>query len=205
MKHTNDQTITAYDKSIKRYVESTPQKVDGHIKIWLDKCLSQIDKTAKILEVGVGHGKDSDYIESKGFSVERTDASEGFLDYQKQLGRKARKLNVLTDEINDSYDMILADAVLLHFNKDEIRSVLAKVFSALKNNGIFAFSLKEGEGEEVTDRKLGHMRYFHFWKKAEIHELLKETGFIGIDIEEANDYRPDRPGWLHVITKKVAA
>ncbi len=202
MSKTNQLTIDAYNKSVDEYITGTPLKVDGHIKTWLDKCTNLLEVSSKILEIGVGHGKDADYLESKGFMVERTDASESFVEYQKKNGHNARILNVLSDEISNKYDMVLADAVWLHFTVEEAKLATRKVLEALTDNGIFAFSVKEGEGEELTDRKLNHTRYFCYWQEAEIKSLLESVGFGSIDIFRATDYRPDRPGWLLIIAKK---
>ncbi len=199
---TNRRTINAYNKSVGAYVESTPQKVDGHIKTWLDTCISLLDPSSKILEVGVGHGKDADYLESKGFKVERTDASSSFVDYQKSKGHEAKILNVLTDDMDAGYDMILADAVWLHFTPEEARLAAKKVLNALNDDGFFALSIKEGDGTELTNRKLGQTRYFCYWREAEINRLLQEVGFRDIKITLATDYRPDRPGWLLIIAGK---
>ena len=152
--------------------------------------------------MGVGHGKDADYLESKGFKVERTDASSSFIDYQKSKGHEAKILNVLTDDINDGYDMILADAVWLHFTPQEARLAAKKVLNALNAGGLFALSIKEGDGTELTDRKLGQTRYFCYWREAEINRLLQEVGFRNIKAKLATDYRPDYPGWLLIIAGK---
>lgn len=200
--HTNAQTIDAYNKSVDAYVQSTPPKVDGHIKTWLDDCIKTLKPISKILEIGVGHGKDADYIESKGFLVERTDASSSFVDYQKSKGHDAKILNILTDNIIKKYDMVLADAVWLHFTPEEAKMATAKVLNALNPNGIFAFSVKEGEGTELTDRKLNHTRYFCYWNETDIKKLLQEVGFNKLRITNATDYRPDRPGWLLIIAEK---
>jgi predicted TPR repeat methyltransferase len=202
MSKTNQLTIDAYNKSVDEYIKGTPQKVDGHIQTWLDKCITLLKSPAKILEIGVGRGKDADYLESKGFMVDRTDASESFVDFQKQNGHDARVLNILTDGIDSQYDMILADAVWLHFNPEEAKLASKKVRDALTNDGFFAFSVKQGDGEELTDRKLNSTRYFCYWQEAEIRLLLEETGFHDNDIFHATDYRPDRPGWLLIIAKK---
>lgn len=200
--HTNKHTIDAYNKSVDAYIQSTPQKVEGHIKTWLDKCIEKLDPSSEILEVGVGHGKDADYIESKGFQVERTDASSSFVDYQKKNGHNAKLLNVLTDKIAKTYDMILADAVWLHFTPSEARTATENVYNALKKGGLFALSIKEGDGSELTDRKLHLTRYFYYWRETDIKKLLHGVGFGAVQVTVATDYRPDRPGWLLIIAEK---
>lgn len=203
MSKTNQLTIDAYNKSVDEYINATPQKVEGHIKTWLDKAIDLLESSKKILEIGVGHGRDANYIESKGLAVKRTDASEAFVKYQQDNGHKATLLNVLTDEIIDRYDMVLADAVWLHFTPVEAELATKKILDSLKDGGIFAFSLKEGEGEELTDQKLNHTRYFCYWQEDNIRSLLESTGFDYADIFRASDNRPERPGWLLIIARKA--
>lgn len=202
MTNTNQLTLDTYNKSVDEYVRTTPPTVDGHIQTWLDKCISLLPPDARIIEVGVGHGKDSDYLESKGFTVERTDASSSFVEYQKKNGHDAHLLNVLTDTIDGPYDLVIADAVWLHFNPTEAEQATKNVYGSLLKGGIFALTLKQGDGEEITDRKLHSTRYFRYWQKEGARELLEKVGFIDIDIVEGEDYRTDRPGWLLITARK---
>lgn len=202
MSETNDQTIDAYNKSVDTYVTSSPQVVDGHVKTWLDTCLRRLSPDARIMEVGVAHGKDADYIEAQGFKVIRTDASQGFVDYQKSKGNQASILNVLTAEIPAGNDMVLADAVWLHFTPEEAENAAANVRSSLNDGGIFALSVKEGNGEEVTAQKLDHARYFCYWQPAEFTDMLQRAGFAHVEISQATDYRPGKPDWLMAIAHK---
>ena len=95
--------------------------------------------------------------------------------------------------------MIFADAVFLHFTEPELRLVLNKVHEALKPTGRLAFTLKAGEGEESTIRKMDGPRYFHFWLEDEITQILQETGFSEVTITTDEDFRgKGRPDWLHI-------
>jgi SAM-dependent methyltransferase len=199
MNNLNDQTVKGYDKTVTKYIDTSPQKVDGQLKAWIDKNLKQIDKTAKILEIGSGSGKDADYFESLGYKVELSDASQGFVDHLIKNGKPARLLNAITDDLGGDYDMVFADAVFLHFNPEQLEKVLSKVFEALKPNGLIVFSLKAGSGEEVTDRKLDVNRYFCYWQADDIKKLLVKNGFTDIEIKTIDDYRGKaRPDWLLV-------
>ncbi len=197
----NNVTVQSYDDNIRAYIDGSPQVVEGNIKEWIDEQFSQVPQDAKILEIGSGTGKDATYIESKGFTVQRTDASQGFINLLKSQGEDASLLNVLTDAINGKYDVVFADAVFLHFTEDQLRSVIKKVNDVLSAGGQLLFTLKEGDGEEVTDRKLGGNRYFKYWREADIKELLNDAGFKST-IEKVEDYRKGRPGWLFVSTIK---
>ncbi len=197
MNDMNDQTLSSYNKRVDKYIETSPQIVDGHIKAWIDKNLASIDKGTKILEIGSGSGKDSDYFESKGYEMELTDGSQGFVDYLNSKNKKARLLNALTDDFGSNYGVVFADAVFLHFNPDELALVLKKAYQALNPKGKLVFSLKAGEGEEITERKLDATRYFCFWEEKDIRTLLEKSGFINIEVDTTGDYRGgSRPDWL---------
>ncbi|HSX06431.1 MAG TPA: class I SAM-dependent methyltransferase [Candidatus Saccharimonadia bacterium] len=203
--NTNDQTLDSYNKTVTKYIDTSPQVVDGDLKAWIDKNLDMLGNEPKILEIGSGSGKDADYFASRGFDMELTDASQGFVDHLVKAGKKARLLNVLTDDLGTEYDMVFADAVFLHFNRDQLGLVLNKVHSSLKSGGRLVFSLKAGSGEEVTERKLDVPRYFCFWEADEIEVVLKNAGFSKIDIMPVSDYRGDaRPAWLLIGAVKAA-
>lgn len=195
----NDKTINGYNQTVTKYINTSPQKVDGRLKAWIDKNLDKLDKTAKILEIGSGSGKDADYFISLGYEMEMTDASQGFVDHLKQSGKNARLLNAIIDDLGGGYDMVFADAVFLHFNPEQLKAVLNKAFNALKPNGRIVFSMKAGSGEEVTDRKLDVSRYFCYYGADDIKGLLINAGFVNIEIETIDDYRgKGRPDWLLV-------
>lgn len=197
MNDANDQTVASYNQSVTKYIDTSPQVVDGDLKAWIDKNLGKLTGVPKILEIGSGSGKDADYFTSKGFDMELTDASQGFVDHLIEAGKKARLLNALTDDFGTGYDMVFADAVFLHFNRDQLDLVLGKVYASLKTNGRLVFSLKAGSGEETTERKLDVPRYFCFWEADEIRKVLTNAGFSKIEIESIGDYRGDaRPDWL---------
>lgn len=162
MHDANNLTVVGYNQTVSKYIETTPQKVDGEIKNWIDKNLSKLNKSAKILEIGSGTGRDADYFASCGYTLELTDASQGFVDHLNKIGKKARLLNAITDDLGTGYDMVFADAVFLHFNRMQLKVVLEKVYGALKPSAHIAFSVKAGSGEEITERKLDVPRYFCF-------------------------------------------
>ncbi len=138
--------------------------------------------------------------------MERTDAASAFVEFQHQKGNQARLLNVLTDDLGSGYDMIYGEAVLLHFTESEIQEVITKIYSALKAGGYFLCSLKRGDGEEVTDRKLGKDRYFHYWQNETIQPILKVVGFKHVlSSTTIKDYRPGRPEWLLLTAQKDQA
>lgn len=203
MNATNEDTIKAYDNGARAYFDLSPQKVSTPVKKWLDNALKELPKEAKIYEIGTGTGKDADYIESLGYKMQLSDASSGFVTFLNQRNRNAKLFNVLTNQFDMQYDLILADAVLLHFTEDEIQQVLKKVANALTENGRFAFSVKKGDGDFTEDKKLGSVRYFHLWQP---NQLVNKLGKAGLSVTYqaiAEDRRVNKPAWIFMVAEKM--
>jgi SAM-dependent methyltransferase len=203
MSDTNDTTVQSYDAHIQDYIDGTPQLVEGFLQGWIDKVLADLPRDAKILEIGSAFGRDADYIEGRGYKVERTDVTSGFVRLLQEKGHEARLLNALVDDLGGGYDLLFADAVLLHFTRDETKSVIDKAYSALSNNGRFAFSLKNGEGEEWSDTKLNAPRYFCYWTKETIQPLLEQAGFTSLQItDDCTATVGSKAEWIHIVAVK---
>lgn len=198
----NETTLQSYNQHIQEYIDGTPQEVGGGVKAWIDTSLKGLSNDAKILEIGSAFGRDASYIEGLGFTVNRTDATLGFVDYLRNQGYDANSLNAITDDIVGDYNMVFADAVLLHFTRAETGLVVRKVFESLIPNGRFAFSLKQGEGEEWSDAKLGAPRFFCYWDEQSITKLLSDVGFMSIDIGGFESDSGQGVKWLHIIAHK---
>jgi len=195
----NQKTIDAYNAHVSEYISGTPQQVDGDVKTWIDKALSFVSKGGRVLELGSAFGRDAAYIESIGYKVQRTDATKSFVDLLQQQGHQARLLNAITDDFGSTYDMVFANAVLLHFNPDEIAKALRKANEGLGKGGILAFTVKEGEGEEWTDAKLNAPRYFCYWQANDLTKVVNEAGF---EIVELSYGKTKNANWLQVIARK---
>ena len=200
MSNSNQQTIQSYEAHVQEYINGTPQDVSGVVKEWLDEALASLPKTARILEFGSAFGRDAAYMQSLGYTVQCTDATQAFVDLLKQKGFNARLLNAITDNIDGAYDLILANAVLLHFTREEVVTVLQKVFNTLDDNGKFAFTLKQGEGEKWSEDKLGAPRYFCFWTEEQIRTAVKTAGFA--DVKVSGDKATANATWLQIIASK---
>lgn len=201
MQNDNQKTLQAYNDHIQEYVEGTVLVLSEPKKDWINKGLAGVDKSAVVLELGSGAGEDANYIESLGFKVLRTDAAEGFVELQQSKGHEAMVLDLLNDPIAESYSAVYANAVLLHFDRDQAKAVLKKVYDALEDDGVFLFSVKEGEGEEWSDAKLGSDRYFCYWQQEDITRLTKEAGFSSVELDL---YKPESRTftWLHLTARK---
>ena len=202
MSEANNRTIKSYNAHIQEYIDGTPHEVLGVVKDWLDGSLADVPKDARILEFGSAFGRDAKYLAGLGYTVECTDATPAFVDLLQQKGFDAKVLNAITDELPQGLDFVLANAVLLHFNRDEAVLVIKKVFDSLNTNGKFAFTLIQGEGEGWSEKKLGAPRFFCYWTEPQIRDVLESTGFG--DVEISGDKAAANATWLQIVARKNA-
>jgi SAM-dependent methyltransferase len=211
MSSQNDQTLRVYAKHADSYERDTladfnsnPEKAEkirkGH-QAFLSKSLQTISKDGKLFEVGSGYGRDAIFIRSLGYSIQVSDAVDSFIERLKQEDFEPVKFNLITDDFTDKYDYILANAVLVHFPKDEVEKSIRKIYDTLNLNGVFAFSLKQraGGGEDYKTDIAGERRYFSYWDIGEIERVAKKVGFKIISVEQIGGIRAC---WLDVIVKK---
>lgn len=200
MSETNSKTIESYNGHVQEYIDGTPQEVSGVVKEWLDKSLTGLPLDAHILEFGSAFGRDAVYLQDKGYTVECTDATPSFVELLQQKGFNARQLNAITDDLPQGLDLVLANAVLLHFTREETAQVLRKVHTSLSDGGRFAFTLKEGDGDTWSDAKLGVPRFFCYWTEEQISQYLADAGFNNVDV--TGDAETKNATWLQVIASK---
>lgn len=203
MSEANNRTVKSYNAHIQEYIDGTPHEVLGVVKDWLDGSLADVPKDARILEFGSAFGRDAKYLAGLGYTVECTDATPAFVDLLQQKGFDAKVLNAITDELPQGLDFVLANAVLLHFNRDEAVLVIKKVFDSLNTNGKFAFTLIQGEGEGWSEKKLGAPRFFCYWTEPQIRDVLESTGFG--DVEISGDKAAANATWLQIVARKNAS
>ncbi|WP_297369927.1 methyltransferase domain-containing protein [Acidocella sp.] len=198
----NAETLASYEAAARAYIEGTPGEVSGPVRDWLERALAGVATEARLLELGSAFGRDARYVMARGYRLECTDAVEVFVSHLRARGIAARRFNALRDELTGPYELILANAVLLHFTPVECARVLAKMAGALAPSGRFAFSLKRGNGEEVSSAKLNAPRYFCYWQPEALPALLTEAGFARCEIETAHSARTEAD-WIYVIATKA--
>lgn len=199
----NSRTIESYNAHIQEYIDGTVHEVSGTVKEWIDRTFADVPRDAHILEFGSAFGRDAAYLQDQGYQVACTDATPAFVDILQEKGFNANVLNVITDELPQEIEVVLANAVLLHFTRDETTVVCKKVYDALNPGGTFAFTLKQGEGEEWSEDKLGAPRFFTYWTNEQIYGVLADVGFG--DVSVWGDRTTAHSTWLQIIAKKTEA
>lgn len=186
--HESKITLKAYETKMMEFISCTPKNAPDGVKTWLDSSLSYVPLSGNILEIGSAFGREVDYIQAKGYKVICTDAAQSFVNYLNEHGYKAHKLNIITDELNQKYDFVLANTVFLHFTRTELDYVIGKIYDSLNENGILSFNLKVGDGDQWTtaeDDKLHMPRYFCYWREQAITQLLIKHNFHVVSAVES--------------------
>lgn len=197
MSKSNEMTIETYNNDVQAYIDGTPQVTAGFQKQCIDELLTTLPKDASILEIGSAFGRDARYLIEQGYTPELTDATPGFVDYLNEHGFGARLLDIVKEQPEKMYDLILACAVFLHFTEDDFNDAVGHVRDSLNTEGRFALSLKYGEGEEWSEGKMGAPRYFRYWNESSLEERMGEVGMKLIDIKVSDDNK-----WLHAVAEK---
>lgn len=200
MSEANQRTLHTYNNGVEAYIDGTPQVVRAEQKRWIDMALSDVDSAAKILEIGSAFGRDAKYLMEQGYDVTLTDATQAFVDYLKGEGYDASLLDIVTERPNELYDAIFASAVFLHFTNEDFAAAVANVRSALKDDGKFVFSLKNGDGETWSTVKMDAERYFHYWRRDALEQSL---GALGMSVADDQSFEDD--GWLYMVARKTGA
>ena len=151
--------------------------------------LAQLPPGASILELGCGAGGDTAEMLARGFDVRATDGSPEMADVaSKHLGRTVETLLFHDLDEVEAYDAVWANACLLHVPRAELADILARIWRAMKAEGVFYASYKEGDGDGRDTLN----RYYNYpspdWLRATYSEagnwnsLSIETGeVIGFD------------------------
>lgn len=188
------------DKYLKDISNATPPELFDFIKFF--------PKGSKVLDVGTAGGRDAKFFADAGMNVTGIDMVGEFLDRAKKDVPSANFIQMDVRNMNfpeSFFEGIYANAVLLHLEKKEVPLVLDKFYALLKPKGKLHIRLKEGEGEKEIIEKLSqnHSRFFSFFSKEEIEELLEKSGFKIIRSEEMSDTL-DREGlkWISIWGEK---
>lgn len=184
----------------------------------INKFMCNLTINSKILDLGGGTGKLTDLFIKKGYDAI-------CYDFSKEMMIKAKEFfpnipYVLDDIIyiknhfeNNSFDGIIAFYSLFHIPKEELDIVFSNIYDLLKENGIFCFIVKLGNGEGFIDEpylkeKGKNILYFNFFTKEQINELLQKHNFEKIyEIEKEehgeNELGEDGNTKVFVIAKKI--
>jgi len=186
----NEVTLAAYEQAAERFRDSIPRDANGPL---LDLAADHLGPGSTVLELGSGTGRDALALEERGYRVLRTDAAWSFVEMMRADGFEADQLNALVDDFGGPFDLVFADAVFLHFDADQLAVVLRKAREAAP---LLAFTTREGDGDEWSNRFLDLPRHFTMWQEGPLRQLLADTGWTVARLER---HQSRVGGWFYVL------
>jgi SAM-dependent methyltransferase len=189
----NEVTLAAYEQASEKFRDSIPTEPNN---LLIDLLAERLPPGGRVLELGSGTGKDALELETRGYVVRRTDATQAFVEMMRSDGYAADRLNAITDDFGGPYDAVYASAVFLHFDRAQLDGVLRK---AVRAAPVLAFATREGKGEEWSNRHLDLPRHFVLWQEEPLRDLLAATGW-SVERLERSDSRIGT--WFQVLAAR---
>lgn len=197
--------MKAYSAFAQHYTNSisdvTPPEYFDFIKL--------IPQGGEVLDIGCAGGRDEKFLIENGFVPTGIDLSQEMLTIAKQAVPAARFLlmDALTLQFSEqSFDAVLASAVLLHLSRSDVPLAIQQIRLVLKPYGYLFIGVKEGIGEKHVIDKLsfGHTRLFTFFEQSEIESLIEKAGFkIKLSKRCTDEVGRDDVSWIRIIAQKL--
>lgn len=200
-KDQQNKTLHYYNHNAKSYKERT-DSID--LGIHHDKILERIETKdgCRLLDLGCGAGRDTKIFLKHGFDVTSVDGSHSMIKLVSSTDATCRTMLFEQLDYFQSFEVVWASASLLHLNKKTFISVLRRVRDALKDDGLFYLSLKEGTADYVDEND----RFFSTYESDELLNLLNSIhGFEVKDLWQTESLSSDiikTQKWLCAIVEK---
>lgn len=140
--------------------------------------LLKSEQKQSLLEIGAGHGRDSEFFQKNGFQVTCIDLSPKMVKLCQQKGLNARIMDMADlDFPGDSFDAVYSLNSLLHLPKTELRTVLQHIRRVLKANGLFFLGIYGGYDFEGIWEKDSYnpKRFFSFYSDEKLKQIVTES------------------------------
>ncbi len=162
-------------------------------------------KSGKVLDVGVGEGRNALYLAEKGFDVTGIDVSEEAVDKfrgfagEKNVQVKGVAKNVADFEFDEDYDVVICVATLHLILRDQMLETVKKMKSYTKKNGlnlITVFTKEDAGFKEFPD--------LCFFDEDELKGLYGDWRILEYDnyVKEETHGKPHKHHFCVLIAKK---
>ena len=192
-------TLEYYDQNAEQFFKTT---ADVDFTDNQDRFLQYLQLGSRILDLGCGSGRDARYFLGKGYQVDATDGSAEICRLASEYtGIPVRQMLFNELDAEEEYDGIWACASILHLPEEELRDVMHRIGTALKEDGVFYTSFKYGD---FAGERNG--RYFRDFTEESFREFLTDFHeFRMTDQWITSDVRPNRgeEKWLNVLLRRT--
>ena len=154
-----------------------------------DTFMSMVEPSKTILEIGSGTGRDFNLFDKK-YKITGSDYSDSFLKSlrRKHKGKQFYRINALTMDIGENFDVIYSNKVLQHLLPDQLEKSLSSQYKVLNPGGVLFHSMWKGNIKENKNRDMPDTLY----EKVDLEKIkgkFKIEAFIVYkEIKEADSF-----------------
>jgi ubiquinone/menaquinone biosynthesis C-methylase UbiE len=193
-RETYDQIASGYSQRINDLISDT--WVGRFEKSLLDKLVTLVmtggGRTAEILDIGCGYGKDTFYLSQKeGVIAIGLDYSSGMLSAARKNfpGVCFAQMDMRNLGFSNSYfHGVWANGCVYHVPKKELTHVLLEVRRVLKPSGVFSFNFKVGTGEQLEKNPRSYGGKSRFYAYYGIEEMTSLVAQANLKVMEVDPY-----------------
>jgi SAM-dependent methyltransferase len=194
----NRATVAGYDASAESYAAETDHApTPDHVEA-LERLVASVGSGGRVLEVASGPGWDADRLEAMGLQIRRTDLSEGFIAFQRDRGRAADQLDLITGDLGGPWDGLVALYVIQRIGRELVDGVIGRIAEALRPGGTLLMSWQDGEGEHTSVDAEGTYQVVR-WRESDMVDCLARHGLAVVWRSLFNGREAD---WITVIARR---
>ncbi len=183
-----------YNINAEDFIQRTMEVDMSDIYDWV---LPGVQEEGRILDVGFGSGRDSLFFLAMGYEVTSMDTSQRFVAIGRELLPDVILEDVCEMTFSEEFDLVWANASLLHLNEEEFAVAIARIEESLQEGAWFYVSMKRGDFEGIRNE-----RYFKFYTKETLVEAVTEASSLElVDYLETEDSRESHKGeyWVNAL------
>ncbi|MFH0869100.1 MAG: class I SAM-dependent methyltransferase [archaeon] len=161
---------SAWDRKYKENIEH--QTFDETTKKQLDDFISLLPKGAKVLDVGCGNGRKTDYISKKGFDATGIDSSGVAIKFAGKTFPNAAFKQGFVENLpfkKNSFDAVVSIAVLHCLSAASRKRYADEIYRVLKPGGILYMLTLAADDKTINKPKI----YMHLSDASEIRKLFR--------------------------------
>ncbi len=186
-------TIESYSANAAEYIRETGQlSFFPWEQVWLDKFIDLLPGP-KVLDVAFGSGCHTLYMLDRGLKVEGIDLTEAFITALENkvdipLYKMDMRKLLFPDE---NFHGLWCNSAFPHLSRRDASLTLDGFARILRPEGILFLDVQEGAGNEWTAKTKGNAtgdpRYYVYYSKADIMQLVSNAGFEIVSVDEQKD------------------
>lgn len=160
----------------------------------------------KVLDIGGGEGRNALYLAKLGFSVEVHDISSVGLEKlrvvvsEQNLNISTKVTDVVTDEIEGFYDVVINSYVLHHIDRTDAVRIIQNAQGHTNVNGVHVIETFANEGE-LYERNTNSERFYP--SENELSRLYKDWDIKELSSKESTTQAKNKQGERlknHIVT-----